>query len=327
LFTRNLFVNFKNTTRIMKTPVRTLVMAALAALPLLFSPHSAKAQDSCTWPTGSVGDWFNSSKWNNGIVPSVSTTNVSIIGTVSVGHSGSPNGNITTVQIGPDNLASGTGVLRIGSGGSMILYADAILTCGQLFIGSTGDTYINYNSVVNVLGDASVSGTLYVYNDAHVTIGSSLTVGSNASLYLQVTGLGNAPTSVITTDTLSLAGELRLTDTLTSLVMGDVVNLISAQTSLGGVFSSVRVGSSGSITITPDQMSATEYTFDYKDKTYLLDYAAGVSGADVTLSVIDPATYPFNVPEPGTWAMLLGGLGVLALCVRRRRAVPALRMP
>jgi hypothetical protein len=48
--------------------------------------------------------------------------------------------------------------------------------------------------------------------------------------------------------------------------------------------------------------------------------AVGVNGAYLTASGNEIGSPASVVPEPGTWAMLLAGAGIVAGAVRRRRA-------
>ena len=48
--------------------------------------------------------------------------------------------------------------------------------------------------------------------------------------------------------------------------------------------------------------------------------AIGVNGAFLTASGSEIGSPASVVPEPGTWAMLLAGAGIVAGAVRRRRA-------
>jgi hypothetical protein len=48
--------------------------------------------------------------------------------------------------------------------------------------------------------------------------------------------------------------------------------------------------------------------------------AIGVNGAFLTASGNEIGSPASVVPEPGTWAMLLAGAGIVAGAVRRRRA-------
>ncbi|THD57392.1 MAG: PEP-CTERM sorting domain-containing protein [Phenylobacterium sp.] len=63
-------------------------------------------------------------------------------------------------------------------------------------------------------------------------------------------------------------------------------------------------------------------TFD----TGLFGLSGGSRGGDVVTATFDWQNDPFNaaaVPEPASWALMIGGLGMAGATLRRRRATAA----
>jgi hypothetical protein len=117
----------------------------------------------------------------------------------------------------------------------------------------------------------------------------------------------------ITADEVVLHGTTTLgLDAFTNMAAGDTLTLLLIDSdAFAGAFDTVLVD--GSTVLNWAESSTGIFTFeDANGFGYTLDYTID-SGHDVQLTVVAP------VPEPGTWAMMLGGLGVLALA--RRRAV------
>jgi hypothetical protein len=94
---------------------------------------------------------------------------------------------------------------------------------------------------------------------------------------------------------------------------GDAVNLYTAA---GTLVTRVDFGTSPS--------AAPFATFDnsagLSGVTLTVLSAIGVNGAFLTASGNEIGSPASVVPEPGTWAMLLAGAGIVAGAVRRRRA-------
>ncbi len=168
---------------------------------------------------------------------------------------------------------------------------------GALSIKSGGEL-----SPGNSPGSTAVTGDLTVETGAKVsmqvlkaTVTDSLVAGSN---YDQISVTGGV--------TIQTGAILNLT--LANMAVGDVCDLIlnDGIDAISGAFSSVLVNNNA---VTLDGNS-----FTYDGLTYDLSYTAnadgGTSGNDMTLTV---------VPEPSTWAMVAGGLGMLVGFRRMRR--------
>ncbi|XHR27092.1 MAG: PEP-CTERM sorting domain-containing protein [Chthoniobacteraceae bacterium] len=161
---------------------------------------------------------------------------------------------------------------------------------------------------------ALTSGTLSPGNSPGITtVQGNFTMDASSKLVAEVTGTaaGSAYDQVKVSGNVILAGTLDLS-TLTGLSLGDTIILIdnTGSSTTSGYFS--QIITSGS-TYTIGAAGGT-YTFTSGTAEYLINYAANADGDsvnnDVTLTV---------VPEPGTWAMLMGGMGLLTLGQRLRR--------
>jgi len=164
---------------------------------------------------------------------------------------------------------------------------------------------------------ALTSGTLSPGNSAGTTtVGGNFTMDKNSTMVAQVSGAvaGISYDQVKVSGNITLDGTLDLT-TLSGLTLGETITLIDntgSGTTLGYFSTILTSGSTYTVT------SNADYTFTSGTTEYLLSYntfsaTSGVNFNDVTLTV---------VPEPSTWAMLIGGIGMLAFGQRLRRRSP-----
>jgi len=149
------------------------------------------------------------------------------------------------------------------------------------------------------------SGTLATGNSAGITtVGGNFTMNHTSTLVAEVSGAvaGTSYDQVKVSGNVSIDGTLDLTK-LSGLTLGNTITLIdnTGNGTTTGYFSTILTSGS-----TYTATSNSSYTFAVDGTEYLLSYSsvAGSDGYsnDVTLTV---------VPEPSTWAMLLGGLGAL----------------
>jgi fibronectin-binding autotransporter adhesin len=157
------------------------------------------------------------------------------------------------------------------------------------------------------------SGTLAPGNSPGITkVEGNFTTDASSTLVAEVSGTvaGTSYDQVQVSGYVSLAGTLDLT-TLSGLTLGETITLIdnTGSGTTTGYFATI-ITSGSTYTLT----SNSNYTFAVGVTEYLLSYASDTEkdgyNNDVTLTV---------VPEPSTWAMLVGGMGVLALGQRMRR--------
>ena len=137
---------------------------------------------------------------------------------------------------------------------------------------------------------------------------TSLTLASTATYVVNITGTSTGTDANL--NDIGTSTVLTLTGTASSsLSLGGAtlqVNDVGATITAGQVFKFIKYDGSANVwdgttfgTIT--SLGGNQYT---------VNYAAG-----------DPFVELQAVPEPGTWAMLLGGFGVLAFWQRSRRCV------
>ncbi len=161
---------------------------------------------------------------------------------------------------------------------------------------------------------ALTSGTLSPGNSPGITtVQGNFTMDASSKLVAEVSGTiaGSTYDQVKVSGNVTLAGTLDLS-TLGGLGMGDTITLIdnTGSGTTSGYFS--QIITSGSTYAIGTAVGT--YTFTSGTTEYLLNYAANADrdslNNDVTLTV---------VPEPGTWAMLVGGMGLLTFGQRLRR--------
>ncbi len=189
---------------------------------------------------------------------------------------------------------SGTGVLVgsgiIGTSGVTSGTAVTIASGGTLDPGGSTGTFTAPATVLtfNLHSGSSMqlnSGANFVFDLGAMNLNDSVTPGTATSDLIRISG-----------GTLNL-NSIDLSDftikTLAGFNVGDY-NLFAAD-------------APGDITGTLGPLLTQAFTFNGSPYSYTLAITNG--GQDLTLEV---------VPEPSTWAMMLGGLGVLIFCVRRR---------
>jgi len=217
-----------------------------------------------------------------------------------------------TVKSGTTSL---TGTTR--STGTLLVSAGATLNANGTIAGSASVSgVLKGNSTVT--GNLTLtSGTLSPGNSSGITtVEGNFTVDHNSTLVAQVSGTvaGISYDQVKVSGNVSLDGTLDLS-TLTGLTLGSTITLVdnTGNGTTTGYFSTILTSDS-SYTVT----SNSDYTFTSGTTEYLLSFSAnsdgGASFNDVTLTV---------VPEPSTWAILVGGIGMLAFVQSLRRRSPS----
>jgi len=217
--------------------------------------------------------------------------------------------------------ATGTGSLTVGAGATLGGYGSS---SGQNFsIAGTGTTtsaranvlvglnsLADTNTVHTLTLTASSASTIADVNltfnlDAKSTASTQLNVGNTAIAFgtdagsVQFTlNLQNEPAIVGSYTTYTLIAGTSSGNQYSGLTLGSTINLGN------GATETIITGNNLQLAFG----SAVDQSF-YGAHSYLVLYqAAGVDDIDVVV-----------VPEPGTWALMIGGLGVLLFWQRRRK--------
>jgi len=234
------------------------------------------------------------------------------LGTTTLNGSSTLSGyNIASKVTVASGSTSLTGTTKSTS--ALVVSAGATLNANGTIDGSaTVSGLLKGNSTVT--GNlALTSGTLAPGNSPGITkIGGDFITDPSSKLVAEVSGTvaGTSYDQVQVSGNVSLAGTLDLT-TLSGLTLGTTITLIdnTGSGTTTGYFATILTSGS-TYTIT----SNSDYTFSVNGEEYLLSYKSNTEGDayhnDVTLTA---------VPEPCTWGMLAGGLGLLAFGQRMRR--------
>jgi hypothetical protein len=227
-------------------------------------------------------------------------------------------GGITTAS--SINVASGsTSVTGTTTGSTISVATGATMNNNGTLQGDTSVAGL-LNGTGTITGSLGLSGTLAPGNSGAgiATLTGNFTLASTAVLSMEVTGMTGAGVSYDQISVggngslVSLNGTLDLTKLNNMTTLGEQITLIlnSSNLAISGTFSTIDVGGIAQ-TITN---SSTSYSdFIYNGTQYQIAYnvdAGDGTANDVILSV---------VPEPGTWAMMVGGFGLLAFGQRLRR--------
>ncbi|XHR30985.1 MAG: autotransporter-associated beta strand repeat-containing protein [Chthoniobacteraceae bacterium] len=276
----------------------------------------------------------------NGSISASST--VSIASGATLGGSGTTGGSVNSnggtingsgLVIGGAATLTGSSKLSgvnnansvtIASGSTSLTGTTTSTNTFSVSVGATlnNDGVANSNMSVSGLlkgdgtvnGNLSLSGTLAPGDGAGIaTINGNLTMGSTAVLAMDVTGesAGITHDQIKVSGSVTLAGTLDLS-TLSGLTSGATITLIDNTSSsvTSGYFTEI-ITSGSTYYVTG---SSSTYTITIGRTEYELNYASDADGDgaynDVTLTV---------VPEPSTWAMLIGGIGLLAFAQKTRR--------
>jgi len=219
--------------------------------------------------------------------------------------------NSVTVNSGTTSL---TGTTQSTS--ALSVSAGATLNANGTIAGSASVSGLLSGSTTVTGNLALTSGTISPGNSPGLTtVEGNFTMDKYSTLVAQVSGTvaGISYDQVKVSGIVTLDGTLDLT-TLSGLTLGDTITLVdnTGSGTTTGYFATILTSGS---TITA--ISNADYVFTSGTTEYLLSYntSSATSGAnfnDVTLTV---------VPEPGTWAMLVGGIGMLAFGqhIRRRK--------
>ncbi len=182
---------------------------------------------------------------------------------------------------------------------------------------------VNVSGLLN--GTGTIKGALTIKTNGELapgnspgitTVAGNLTVETGAKISMQIEGITAAGTDydqIVVTGASSLvslnAGSILSLSIADGVFTNGALTLIENQSdnAIVGTFSSVVIGGN-----TYDVSTTNKFTYGGKEYELLYNVNAdgGTTANDFELTV---------VPEPGTWAMLVGGLGMLLGAQRMRR--------
>jgi autotransporter-associated beta strand protein len=258
--------------------------------------------------------------------------------TVNGAHSGS--GSVTVASgatlNGTGSLAGNVVVNGTLSGG-LTLNGDATINMGAAAAATFNGSIANFGSIssaVTVASGKALTGSGSFGSDLTVngsmtpgasgigsdTITGNLGFGTSAqlSIVLGRTTAGAQPVGGTDYGQVTVGGNVSLDGTLaltigTGIQEGDVFYLI-----VNNGINSLATAFSG-ITVNGSLISGNEFT--YNGQSYAVSYTADASaGAAGFSSTTGNDLAVAAVPEPGTWAMIVGGLGMLVSFQRRKRS-------
>ena len=224
----------------------------------------------------------------------------------------------TTVSAGTLILAHGASLasteINLGTSGSKGTLDASALSGGGITIGN-GQTLAGYGTVV---GNTIIDGTLAPGNSPGViAITGDLTLNSGSTSIFQVYGLGGAGAvdgfdQVNVSGALTYGGVLKL-DVTGSYSMGtpfqDYLFHFGSET---GGFSSVKYSLNGSGWSDLNYYSANNTWQIWDNSALSVGAVNGYIGINLNTGMLTV------VPEPSTWALLVGGVSTLMILRRRR---------
>ncbi len=222
-----------------------------------------------------------------------------------------------------------TGNLAVNAGstmkntGSFTANIVSVASTATLTNNGTLNGTVNVSGLLN--GTGTINGALTIKTNGELapgnspgitTVAGNLTVETGAKISMQIDGITAAGTDydqIIVTGATSLislnAGSILSLSITDGAFTSGALTLIENQSdnAIVGTFSSVVIGGN-----TYDVSTTNKFTYGGKEYELLYNVNAdgGTTANDFELTV---------VPEPGTWAMLVGGLGMLLGAQRMRR--------
>jgi hypothetical protein len=230
------------------------------------------------------------------------------------GTSGSATGT-TTLRVNAGSTLAGNGT---SSGTSFNVSGTSTSARANILVGLTSATDTTVGNIMTLKGStgtSTIADTNLTYNlDAKSTVSNQLNVGATNIIFgTDATGsvkftlnLENEPAIVANGSTYTLIAGTGLTSTSSGSSSGQYTGL-TLGTTTGSVGMTETIITSSNLQLAFG--SSIDNTY-YGTNSYLVLYqSAGVDDIDVVV-----------VPEPGTWAMMLGGLALLIYWQRRKRA-------
>jgi len=263
-------------------------------------------------------------------------------------------GNLSVNQLGVgttvlDGTNTYTGLTTVSRGeldvnGSLSSSGTVSVASGATLGGSgaTGSVTLSGGTIGGTLNTASISGsgTIAPGNSPGILTTGTLTGGGGLSFKFELKQ--SAPVYSSATD--SKNDLVHVTGSLNALTSADQITVylssaVPGTTYLGGLFvdnlSAALLGAAvNNASFLYYVLDATGTSTTQGDIYYNGSYYTSLSAWYVAVSAVDLANTVFEtgtvasgselkftvVPEPGTWAMILGGTGVLAFIQRRRKS-------
>jgi len=259
----------------------------------------------------------------------------------ATGFSGNGTGDITqnsaaTPVAKPVTVASGGAT--IDTNGNNVSYANTFGNSGTgnlSVIDSQGTGSLTLAGTANYSGSTTVSGggTLIVTGGltattaVNVNAGGTLDLNANNAINNSAANLtlGGGTLSVLASTSQTL-GSLTLGAGNSTLIMGDTASVLNLADSSGATWTgtlTIEDWVGGSAGGGPDEIfigsSADLTTAQLNDITFVNSTADGVAFSSYPAIQLADGEIVASVPEPGTWASLLGGLGMLLVWQKNRR--------